>query len=206
MRNCIFTAHCTEPFCDRSCPTFVETTYLLERNGINLNNSVFQAEDASVLKSLNVLAKFQGSFGALKCEDTLKWADLLTYCAICQNWKGSQLHCTVFNLRYAKYLDELKKSWSGPTPDSLEMTQIWMQTAKILIVSNLDYVNFGDFESQTLLNTIQLRAAENLTTIVVVPSLGIVTKPGGLNSFPILLKKKIDSSLYKESKIGGIQS
>lgn len=36
MNNCIFTAHCTETICDKACPILVETSYLLERNGLSL--------------------------------------------------------------------------------------------------------------------------------------------------------------------------
>ena len=47
--------------------------------------------------------------------------------------------------------------------------RIWSESAKILVVSNTDYVSFTDFESQTLLNLIQQRQSEGLTTIIVRP-------------------------------------
>ena len=56
-------------------------------------------------------------------------------------------------------------------PEELEYMNIWARSAKILIISNFDYVNFGDFESQTLLNLLQERQNGELTTILVTPSL-----------------------------------
>ena len=102
--------------------------------------------------------------------DTIKIADLLTYVAICENWKGSNLHCTVYNLKYSLYLEELKKSWSLKSEqEQLEYMRIWSQTAKILIISNVDYVDFKEFESQTLLNLIQTRSSQGLATLLVSP-------------------------------------
>lgn len=173
MHNCIFTAHCIETTCDMSCPLLVETSYLLERNGIAMNNPVFYDNAIDYDKILSVLSNAQGKIAtyiATNGWNTNQCADILTYAAICQNWKGNQLHCSVYNLKYAKYLDEIKKSWSTKTePESLEYMRIWSETAKVLIISNLDYVNFGDFESQTLLNLFQTRSNPDFTTIVVSP-------------------------------------
>ena len=175
MRDCIFTAHCIEANCDMSCPILVETSYLLERNGIAMNNPVFSDPAVDFDKAKNVLSKAQGkvaTYIATNGWNTTQCSDILTYTAICQNWKGNQLHCSVYNLKYAKYLDEIKKSWSTKVePESLEYMRIWAETAKVLIVSNLDYVNFGDFESQTLLNLFQTRSGSDFTTIVVAPPL-----------------------------------
>lgn len=172
MYNCIFTGHCTEQFCDRSCPTLAETSYLLERNNITMNSPVFKASDSSVNQMLNALNLFKDGVGGLivpSDTSTVYAADLLTYCAICQNWKGSNLHCTVYNLQYAKYLDDLKQSWSMKSePEELQYKKIFAQSAKVLIVSGFDYVNFKDFEAQTLLNLIQLRS-NSCTTILVSP-------------------------------------
>ena len=174
MYNCIFTAHCLENFCDGSCPILAQTSYLLERNGINIKNPVFNssAEDINKMHNLLEIAN-EETYGLVvdnNNTNTIKVADLLAYVAICENWKGSNLHCTVYNLKYSVYLDELKKSWSTKSePETLEYMRIWSQSAKILIVSNFDYVDFKEFESQTLLNLIQTRASSGLTTILVSP-------------------------------------
>ena len=120
-------------------------------------------------------------------------ADLVTYCAICQNWQGSQLHCTVYNLRYSKYLDDTKASWSSSSvPSDLEYVKIWSESAKVLIISNIDYVNFGDFESQTLLNLIQSRATGDKLTIFVAPPLNMLV--GKQSRFFEVFKQLLSSS------------
>ncbi len=198
MHNCIFNAYCTENFCDRSCPTLAETSYLLERNNIDMNSSVFQATDSEVQTMLNVLNKSQGKLGAYianKSMNTVYASELLTYVAICSNWQGSRLHCDVYNLKYSKYVDELKKSWSlRAEPEDLEYMRIWSESAKILIISNIDYVNFGDFESQTLLNLLQTRQIAKLTTIFVTPSLGSLVSSKS-SSFFSLLKSQISEAV-----------
>ena len=52
MFNCIFTPHCMESFCDKSCPKLVETTYLLERNDINIDSHVF-SENPEIYKTID---------------------------------------------------------------------------------------------------------------------------------------------------------
>lgn len=198
MQNCIFNAHCTEEICDQSCPVFVETSYLLERSGISMNSPVFRSSESDIRLASDVLKEFNGKFGVFKADDTVKYSELLTYCAICQNWKGSRLHCTVYNLKYSTYLDDEKKSWSYNSPsDDLEYAKIWSNSAKVLIISNFDYISFGDFESQKLLNLIQTRSQNGLTTIMVSPSAGIVTKSAQVNSFPSILKQRMGNVTYK---------
>jgi DNA replication protein DnaC len=129
------------------------------------------------------------SFSVVNAQNTVAAAELLTYCAICQNWKGSQLHCTVYNLRYSQYLDMLKQSWNTKVEsEELEYTRIWAGSARVLIISNLDYVSFGDFESQTLLNLIQSRSKPEQKTLIVIPD---VSNLVGKGSFFDLLKRKL---------------
>lgn len=195
MYNCIFTAHCTESICDRSCPILAETSYLLERNKIDMNNPVFSDTSDSVTTVFNFLQESKGvcRITVPAGGSTVSVADLATYCAICQNWQGSQLHCTVYNLRYSKYLDDTKSSWSsGSIPSDLEYVKIWSESAKVLIISNIDYVNFGDFESQTLLNLIQSRATGDKLTVFVCPPLNrLVSKQ---SRFFEALKQLLSSS------------
>lgn len=181
MHNCIFTAHCTETMCDKSCPMLVETSYLLERNDISMQSPVFKAKSSDLQEITDILKSAEGSLKVIKTSKaTAPLAELYTYCAICQNWKGSRLHCNVYNLKFSKYLEELKKSWSSKVePESLEYMRIWSNTAKILIISNIDFVNFKDFECQTLLNLIQSRDRPNQTTIVISPRLDSLVGSGG---------------------------
>lgn len=199
MNNCIFTAHCTESTCDKSCPVLVETSYLLERNGISMNSSVFKAiSDKST--NLSVLNKFvddldssSAKIGIVRTKNTVKYSELITYLEICRNWKGSRLHCNVYNLKYSKFIEDTKQSWTTKSePESLEYMRIWSNTSKVLIVSNLDYVNFKDFECQTLLSLIQSRQSSHLTTIFIIPDSTLV----GDSKFLVKL-----TDIFKDSEV-----
>lgn len=172
MQNCIFSGHCTNPMCDKSCPTLAETTYLLDRNGITMKSDVFHANIETILKYDKMLDDASGSLRTVLSKNTVQTADLITYAAICKNWKGSQLHCTVYNLKYSNYIEAIQNSWSVKNDSvDLEMMKIWANNAKVLIISNLDYVHFKDFQCQTLLTLLQSRSNSDLTTIVVSPVL-----------------------------------
>lgn len=172
MDNCIFSAHCIEYECDKSCPVLAETSYLLERNGITMNSSVFHRDPAYLSMTADTLKRAEGKTKCVTADQTVATAELFTYVAICQNWKGNRLHCNVYNLRFSTFIEETKQSWSARSDsESLEYMRIWSNSAKVLIISHLDYVNFGDFEAQTLLNLLQVRDRPDLTTIVISPKL-----------------------------------
>lgn len=204
MHNCIFTPHCTESFCDRSCPILVETSYLLERNNIGMDSGVFKELYYKLPSVLNDLAKDETGIQTFiaNSKDSVKVAEFITYCEICKNWKGSRLHCTVYNLRYSKYLDDTKKSWSMKSePEDLEYTRIWIDTSKVLIISHMDYVKFGDFETQTLLNLLQSRQSNGKKTIIISPPFNkIVTSGGTANMFFESLKQILNST-----KVGTVE-
>lgn len=199
MYNCIFSPHCTERFCDKSCPTLVETSYLLERNKIDMNSPVFKDLYSELDSVMNLLSKTEVGLQTffVNSKDSVRVAEFLTYCEICKNWKGSRLHCTVYNLKYSRYLDDIKKSWGlKQEPEDLEYTRIWIDTCKVLIVSNMDYVKFGDYETQTLLNIIQSRQSGDKKTIIVTPPLNrlVTAGSGTANLFFESLKQLLNSS------------
>lgn len=200
MYNCIFTPHCTEQLCDKSCPVLVETSYLLERNKIDMNSAVFKSMYPKIDSIMKDLSKVESGVQTffVNSKDSVAVSELITYCEICKNWKGSRLHCRVFNLRYSRYLDDAKKSWSmKDEPEDLQYTRIWIDTCKVLIVSHMDYVRFGDFETQTLLNIIQSRQSNDKKTILVTPSVDrLVTSGsgGGINVFFESLKQIMNST------------
>ncbi len=172
MANCIFSAHCMELICDQSCPILAETTYLLDRNALKFDSFVFTPNEFDVNKILDIYDKYEQSVVTVvpKNSTTVRCADMFTYCGICKYWKGSRLHCDVYHLKFAKYLESLKLTWNNKSePEDLTYMKIWSESAKVLVVSNFDYVNFGDFECQTLLNLIQTRQAANRMTILISP-------------------------------------
>lgn len=179
MNDCIFSAHCVEPICDRACSRYVQTSYLLERNGIKTSSPVFKRNSKNFEMSIDTLDEAKGKIRVVEAQQTAAKAELLTYCAICQNWQNSRLHCNVYNLKFSKFLEETKRSWSTRgDSDDLEYMRIWSKSASVLIISNIDYINFGDFESQTLLNLLADRQDPELTTIVVSPKTSMLVGKG----------------------------
>lgn len=179
MYNCIFSGHCVENQCDKSCPILAQTSYLLDRNEISMNSPVFKMGESEIARYSKILESSQGQLSVITDKDTTFSADCLTYCAICNKWKGSQLHCTVFNLKFSKYIEQIQKSWSYNSDSSeVDYVKIWASSASVLIISSIDYVNFKDFQSQTLLSLLQSRSNPDLTTIVVAPPLSNLVGDG----------------------------
>lgn len=206
MYNCIFTSHCTEPFCDKSCPILVETSYLLERNKIDMSNSVFRELYPlvdSIMKDLDKSESGVQTF-IVNSKDSVRVSEFITYCEICKNWKGSRLHCTVYNLKYSRYIDDTRKSWSAKSePEELEYQRIWIDTSKVLVISNLDYVRFGDYETQTLLNILQSRQSSDKKTIIITPPVNRLVTSGSGNS-PNLFFESL-RQILNSTKVGMVE-
>lgn len=198
MKNCIFSTGCVDEICDKSCPRYAETSYLLERNGIDISNPVITKPPVAIDSVLDFLEYSQGQFTVYivpKKLNTLEIALLFTYVAICVNWRGNQLHCSVYNLKYSQYIDALKSTWSTRSePDELQYMRIWSESAKVLIISNIDFVNFNDFESQTFLSLIQIRQVKQLTTILISPEFQYIIGSDKSRFFPLFM------NLLKSSK------
>lgn len=173
MHDCIFTGFCVNGECDKACPDYVESTYLLEKNNISLKSNVFHADPKLVQRYHNIVASSEEKkLITVVANNTNEVAELLTYCGICKHWKHSRLHMVVYNLRFSQYLDNIQKSWNTKgMADNTEYTKIWSESAKLLIISNIDYVNFKEFQCQTLLSLIQNRDANGLSTIIVSPQI-----------------------------------
>lgn len=170
MQNCMFTGHCIKSSCDQSCPAFQEASFLLEQNSIGLNSNVFHAEPNLIVKYNRIIENSEGKLQTVIAKNTNQAAELITYCGICKYWKGSRLHTTVYNLRLSQYLDGIQGSWSNNSNlDDLEYQKIWVSKAKLLIISNMDYINFKDFQCQTLLSLLQSRDKPDMGTIIVSP-------------------------------------
>ena len=127
MHNCMFTGHCIKATCDQSCPALVESTFLLEQNGISFNSSVFHSDPASIVKYNRVVESAEGKLQTVIAKNTNAVAELLAYCGVCKYWKGSRLHTAVYNLRLSQYLEGIQNSWSNSSNlDDLEYQKIWI--------------------------------------------------------------------------------
>lgn len=174
MYNCIFAPYCTKTSCDKSCPTLAETSYLLERNKIDMNNPVFRIENESANVAIRVLDSCESKVVTwISPNNPEGTADVFTYCAICKNWRGSRLHCSVYHLNFSRYVELIKSSWSSNSKsEELEYMDIWIKSSKVLIVSGFRYMRFNDFECQTMLGLLDSRRVKMQTTIVVSPGIG----------------------------------
>ena len=170
MDNCMFSGHCVRVKCDQSCPSFTEASFLLEQNGIKINSNVFHADPAQLSKYSRIVENSEGKLQSIIAKNTNAAAELITFCGICKYWKGSRLHTSVYNLKLSQYLEGIQNSWSNTSNlDDLEYQKIWVSKAKLLIISNIDYINFKDFQCQTLLSLLQSRDKPELGTIIVSP-------------------------------------
>lgn len=170
MNKCMFSGHCIKSSCDQSCPAFVESSFLLEQNDIGINSNVFHTDPALITKYNKIIENSEGKLQTVIAKNTNSVAELLAYCGVCKYWKGSRLHTIVYNLKLSQYLEGIQNSWSTTSNlDDLEYQKIWISKAKLLIISNIDYVNFKDFQCQTLLSLLQSREKPEFGTIIVSP-------------------------------------
>lgn len=171
MKDCYYAEYCFKSPCNKACPVRGESEYLLDRNGLIGNKSVIKAKPSVYEKPIAVIESDK-LFATMITDNTIDLANRVTYAGVCKNWYGNQFHCSVYHLKFSTYMDELQKSWSyKEVPEAFEYVQIWISTAKILVISNLDFVNFKDFQAQTLLNLIHTRMSNELKTIVVAPKI-----------------------------------
>lgn len=171
MHNCIFSGHCFDySKCDNSCPALAQTSYLLERNDISMNSPVFSMSDEELARVNSILKQSDGQVRSVfESYSTNKLADEITYVSICNKWKGSRLHCTVYNLKLSSYIQQIQNSWTNGSSSDMDYMKIWISSADILVISNIDFINFKDFPCQTLLSLLQSRERPGLTTIIVSP-------------------------------------
>lgn len=175
--DCIYSGHCIQyEDCGTACKRYAQISYLLFRNDIGLNNSALNMTDQQTARCKNILDNYQNDIFTVivaNGEHTSKFADHLTYCAICDRWRGDNLNCNVYNLKAPKYLDlmyEMKWVNNGVPSEELSLMLKWIERSKLLIISNLDFINFKDFNSQHLLEVIGKRCNKSdLTTIIISP-------------------------------------
>ena len=177
---CIFSAYCINKTCNESCIDYVQSKYLLMRNNISAQSKVFATDYRKISKFSRILSENEGKLCTyIEKNDTSAVSELIAYISVCNTWRYSVLKCKTYTLNYYRYLDLIKKSYNGIESSDLEYMNIWIQSAKVLIVSNLDFVRFNDFSCQELLGKLEMRRCNpELTTIVVAPPLSTLVGEG----------------------------
>ena len=192
--NCPFKQYCQQPLCRNICPDYTEIDYLLERNFLLDNENIYSFSDKMFQNASECLTAAEKCYKVVTTTDTSDMASCLTYAAICNYYKGNTLHCSVYHLNFAEYVNDLQKSWTEGTTDELEYTEIFIEKCKVLIISNLDFVQFKDFQAQTLLNIAHNRKGHKQSTIIVSPKLNSLF---GSGAFFTRLKEVFGKELIK---------
>jgi hypothetical protein len=176
--DCPFKQYCKKIRCSNICADFSEIEYLMERNKLLNNKDIFMKSNRDFQNASEWLTAASNTYKVVISDNTLDTASCLTYAAICHHWKGNTFHCSVYHLDYASYLDKQQQSWGKKDDEDMEYTQIFISKAQVLIVSNIDYVQFKDFQAQQLLNIIHGRKVNGLSSIVVSPKLSSLIGSG----------------------------
>lgn len=197
-RMCPFSSQCERAFCDYSCGKNVLFDVMMKKSEI-------KPQDVGAIsvklrdKVKQDLTKFKGSTiyitanrGNKMLGDIYAW---LAACKLCPYY-GSDV--TVYHLKYSKYLEQLRQSWATKyEPEELIEARCFINTARVLIVSSLEYVQYKDFESQTLFSLLGERSYNrDFTTIVIGPEintwLGLhITRSQFANRLGIMLEDAV---------------
>lgn len=169
--DCPFKPYCVANECSTVCANHGEYSYLMERNGLKGNLNVYSYSPKALQNASEWLTAAQGCYKVVTPPDTTEAASCLTYVAVCQQYKGNTYHCSVYHLNFAEYINKLQQSWTNGPDDDLEYIQIFLEKAKVVIVSNLDFMQFKDFPAQILLNLAHNRKLHQQSTIIVSPKL-----------------------------------
>lgn len=190
--RCIFAPFCFKENCKVICPTFQQIDYLLDKNDLIPPNPVFAMEPRHFTHAAKLLKSASGTFQLIEKDRANDFAKLYTYCGICDTWNGSKFSMSTYNLKFSRFVDLIRQSWSlREEPDELQYMKIWSKSAKVLIISNMDYVSFGDVECQHLLQLLQDREEPNKSTIVVVKQLrSLVGRSSFFNTLLSVLSSK----------------
>lgn len=192
--DCPFKQYCAATECSTVCADQGEFSYLIERNGLTNNKSIFSLSSKALQDASECLTAAEECYKVVTTTDTSEVASCLTYAAICNYYKGNTYHCSVYHLNFAEYVNDLQKSWTEGTTDELEYTDIFIEKCKVLIISNIDFVQFKDFQAQTLLNIAHNRKGHKQSTIIVSPKLNSLF---GSGAFFTRLKEVFGKELIK---------
>lgn len=171
VHNCIYTSLCDKQNCDRSCARNAEISYWMERCNIEMNNPILKnTSEFTVYR--NIIDNSIGKIKIVNAKDTVKSGDFLCYVAISLHGTGLAFSKGIYKLNFSEYIEKLKDSWNSRyESESLEYMRIWLKSERYVIINGMDYVRFGDFESQTLLQIMQSRRSVDQSTILVIPGI-----------------------------------
>lgn len=196
--NCIFSSYCTKSYCDLSCPKNAIMQLLLEKSGIEAASVLSKLTPKIAIQCHELLNIASGNLITIETKtfdcSTIEAAEILCFVGMCDMCEKHGSSISVYNLKYGKYVQMLKDSWTHGSNQSLQEMQAFISTSKYLIISGLDYIIFKDFECQTLLNLLQDRDKINNGTFVILPE---IQQLHGSSVFFPPLKDKFKEGLIK---------
>lgn len=189
VADCMFSPYCCATLCDRSCPKWALTDYLLMRNGLSYSSRPFKMKQSSLDNYIEVYNKAVQSGKALTvtCKDPVKVAEVMSYIAVCNTWNGSAMRVKCYHLLYSQYLESIQSSFGGRLNDDTAYAELWAKSCNVLVISGIDYVNFKDFQSQKILQLLQDRERKRKATIIVGPKVENIMGSGKM--YDLLLTK-----------------
>lgn len=168
-RYCPFAAACDSPRCDYSCNRTSTLEAMIRHSEIDPNRlGKVSPEAISMIESY--MQKFSGRTGMVLCNKDSKWlADLYSWVAICKlsRYYGSDI--AVFHLNFNQYVQNIRSgNWGRGESERMSLMRYFIRTARVLVISGLEYIQWYDTESQTLLQVIGDRERNsNFSTVIV---------------------------------------
>lgn len=196
FRQCIFSSYCTNKQCDLACSRNAMSQLLLEKSEITINNLANSADLETKKNCHSVIQNSFGKFQVILNHDPVNYADVITYTGICDMCEGHGSNVSVYHLKYSKYIQMLKDSWTYGNNIKLRECQAFLSSAKLVVISGLDYMLLKDFECQTLLSLLQDRNRLDMATVVVTRS---ISSLNGGGVFFTSLKELLKSGLREAS-------
>lgn len=168
--QCMYCNICTEYECNFTCIKGVTSQYYVDASNFPLYSSEFMNfyTDEDFVKFGNIIKDHRRGYGVVVSKGRKYLSDAFFYAAMVIENYHSLYWPEAFMLNYRKYTDAYRRSWTtGEEPDSLQEARYNAEHCCTLIITGLDTMIFGDFESQTLLALLEDRNKAKQSTIIV---------------------------------------
>lgn len=168
--QCMYCNICTEYECNFTCIKGVTSQYYVDASNFPLYSSEFMNfyTDEDFVKFGNIIKDHRRGYGVVVSKGRKYLSDAFFYAAMVIENYHSLYWPEAFMLNYRKYTDSYRRSWTtGEEPDSLQEARYNAEHCCTLIITGLDTMIFGDFESQTLLALLEDRNKAKQSTIIV---------------------------------------
>lgn len=168
---CMYSNICTESHCDFTCIKGITSNMYIKESDFPLYSSVFMNyyTDEDFMKFGNIIKDCRRSFSVILSKGRKYLSDAFFYTAMVLENYHSLYWPEAFLLNYRKYTDAYKRSWkTGEEPYELRRSRYNAEHCCTLIITGLDTMIFGDFESQTLLALLEDRNKAKQSTIIVI--------------------------------------